>query len=615
MRWLGMMLSILTLFALAGCSIFLPDQGAKGQPCTGGGLCLDGLTCVAGMCVDTADGDGDQENDTDVADDDTETDAVDSDTDAVDTDSDVVDTDPGDDTDSEVVDDDADTADGDTEPEADKESPGLTWVSVPGGSFQMGCVPQDTHCATDNREKPRHLVTVSAFQMLATEVTQDQYFAVTGQRPGIFSTCGGDCPVEHVTWNQANDFCTSVGGRLPSEAEWEYAARGDTTTVYYCGDDSDCLSGTTCNQRDMTCPVAQKTANDFGLYDMLGNVYEWVTDCWHETYDEAPDTGDVWSGGDCSQHVQRGGSYSNDSEALRASARIANNPADAVDFVGFRCVRDNEPADGDVDAVADTEPDEAECDPRASFTCHNGDVYWQNCNGDVTEKKEECDNCNCSDNACVVTQHDYAACNSGDVYWYSCHHERNDVQQDCGTDVCCGDTCMSGSDFYCCGGLCTDPITNFQWQELPVSAAKLWDEAITYCQSLDLEGGGWRLPNISELRTLVRNCSDIQTTGACGVKEECEACSVSAEQTCLDGSDCWNSSCNPEACTDNGGDTGCYWPTPLSGSCEWYWSSSTRSSSNDSAWYIGFIEGYVNSAGKDSAHRVRCVRDAAAAAK
>jgi len=103
-------------------------------------------------------------------------------------------------------------------------------------------------------------------------------------------------------WYEAKEFCELVGGRLPSEAEWEYAARAGTTTKYYCGDAPSCLDGIAWyfdNSNNQTHPVGQKTPNAFGLYDMLGNVWEWVADCRHDNYNDAPPTGGVWAGGDC----------------------------------------------------------------------------------------------------------------------------------------------------------------------------------------------------------------------------------------------------------------------------------------------------------------------------
>jgi formylglycine-generating enzyme required for sulfatase activity len=175
------------------------------------------------------------------------------------------------------------------------------------------------------------------------EVTQDQYEAVIGSNPSEYLFCG-DCPVEGVTWNEETAFCQAIGGRLPSEAEWEYAARAGTTTKYYCGDSSSCLDGIAWHMEAgmRTHPVAMKTANAFGLYDMLGNVWERVDDCFNSSYTGAPSNGDTWSSGDCSQRGYRGGSWNY--FAYHTDSRVSDRDWASLDYVqgyyGFRCARE-----------------------------------------------------------------------------------------------------------------------------------------------------------------------------------------------------------------------------------------------------------------------------------
>ncbi len=217
----------------------------------------------------------------------------------------------------------------------------LNWVNIPDGAFQMGCATSLVQCGSN--EKPPHEVTVQAFDMSVTEITQEQFHAVTGKRPSAFETCGGDCPVEQVAWFEAKAFCELVGGRLPSEAEWEYAARAGTETIWSCGDDPSCLNNIAWyeeNSDNKTHPVAEKDPNAFGLYDMQGNVGEWVEDCWNNNYDGAPSTGDVWGGGDCGLRVLRGGCYGTFAQYTRASWRVGVTQYITSTDTGFRCARD-----------------------------------------------------------------------------------------------------------------------------------------------------------------------------------------------------------------------------------------------------------------------------------
>lgn len=221
---------------------------------------------------------------------------------------------------------------------------GLTWISIPGGTFTMGCVPADGICAAD--ESPPHEVTLSPFQMLETEVTEAQYDAVIGGAPSCDAGGGGgpDSPVECVLRADAEAFCAAAGGRLPTEAEWEYAARAGTNTIWICGDDPACLPavawfGTTGD--DHKYDVRGKDPNGWGLYDMTGNVLEWVRD-WYQLdyYDVSPPNNPVGpSTGD--DGVRRGGAFglASPSQNQRLSNRSLKTSYLSDEFTGFRCVR------------------------------------------------------------------------------------------------------------------------------------------------------------------------------------------------------------------------------------------------------------------------------------
>jgi len=234
--------------------------------------------------------------------------------------------------------DDEDTVPDPDGPDSPELPPGLVWVPIPAGSFWMGCSPEDGLCEAD--EFPYHPVTVSAFEMTETEITQDQYESVTGVNPS--SVVCADCPVVQVSWQDAKAFCEAIGGRLPSEAEWEYAARAGSTSRYTCGDDLACLDGMAWyldNSGGVMHPVHGKAANAFDLYDMLGNVWEWNEDCYHDDYTGAPSTAEVWSGGDCSKLMLRGSYWSGNDDFIRVSNRSYDVTGSVSARYGIRCCK------------------------------------------------------------------------------------------------------------------------------------------------------------------------------------------------------------------------------------------------------------------------------------
>lgn len=222
---------------------------------------------------------------------------------------------------------------------------GLTWVAIPSGTFEMGCVPGDRECDTD--ESPRHRVTISrGFALTATEVTVAQYRA-SGRTPAAQPSWSGDRhPVVHVTWDDARAYCAAAGGRLPTEAEWEYAARrGREAAVYPWGNEPPvCTTGATNGARFRPCgqgaaPVATFRPNGYGLYDMPGNVSEWLAD-WHsETYYRVSPTSDPPGPTRGVSRVVRGGSWNTSPRGLRVSNRSWGVLTYRFNFVGFRCAR------------------------------------------------------------------------------------------------------------------------------------------------------------------------------------------------------------------------------------------------------------------------------------
>jgi formylglycine-generating enzyme required for sulfatase activity len=219
----------------------------------------------------------------------------------------------------------------------------LGWIRIPAGSFQMGCVPVDDRCGTD--ERPRHQVTLTRpFDLMAAEVTVRQFrdaLSEVDEQPA-WST-SPDHPVVSVDWDEAVAFCRAVGGRLPTESEWEYAARGGRPDgVYPWGNEppTDELGAThgAAFEGDSPHPVRSFAPNAFGLFDMAGNVWEWVSD-FGGFY--APDAATDPTGPPAGRvRVVRGGAYGDDAGNLRVSNRTPNAPDRVNVNVGLRCARD-----------------------------------------------------------------------------------------------------------------------------------------------------------------------------------------------------------------------------------------------------------------------------------
>lgn len=231
-------------------------------------------------------------------------------------------------------------------------------VVIPGGKFLMGSPASEVGRTAS--EGPQHAVAMARFALGRTEVTFDDYdrFArATGRTlPGDAGFGRGSRPVVDVSWDDAKAYADwlskQVGEtyRLPTEAEWEYAARAGTASAYWWGDavrrDAVAMANCAgCGPRSdvrQTLPVGQFPANAYGLLDMHGNVYEWTEDCWHMNYEHAPDDGSAWleaNEGDCSARTIRGGSWFFDGEAARSASRIGNPGHYGLKHIGFRLAR------------------------------------------------------------------------------------------------------------------------------------------------------------------------------------------------------------------------------------------------------------------------------------
>ena len=233
---------------------------------------------------------------------------------------------------------------------------GLQWVRIPGGSFRMGSN------SGSSDEKPVHGVQVTSFSLLKSEVTMGQYRRCVSAGVCSEPEKGGGCvwgkgtgrrygslPVNCVNWEQARKFCAWAGGRLPSESEWEYAARsGGKAWKYPWGNEEATCSravmdegGWGCGKR-RTWPVCSKPSGNSaqGICDLAGNVWEWVEDCWHVSYTGAPSSGKAWTES-CSDSVRvfRGGGWLNGAGGLRAAYRVKFTPRIRNYYLGFRCAR------------------------------------------------------------------------------------------------------------------------------------------------------------------------------------------------------------------------------------------------------------------------------------
>lgn len=232
---------------------------------------------------------------------------------------------------------------------------GMELVYVPKGCFQMGSPENEKDRYKD--EGPVHEVCADAFWMGKYEVTQGQWKNIMGDNPANFQK-GDNYPVENVSWEDAQKFITELNKRsgkkyrLPTEAEWEYAARAGTKTSRHWGDDISCDKAMYENDSgssedscvdyvrkrgltsDSTAPVGSYPSNQLGLHDMLGNVYEWCAD-WYDDYSSSSQTNPVGPSSG-SYRVFRGGGWVYDPRGVRSADRFGNTPGSRYGSLGFR---------------------------------------------------------------------------------------------------------------------------------------------------------------------------------------------------------------------------------------------------------------------------------------
>ena len=218
-------------------------------------------------------------------------------------------------------------------------------VFVQGGTFQMGCTSeQGSDCESD--EKPTHQVTLSSYQIGKYEITQWQWREVMGQDPPELKFKGcDDCPVERVSWDDIQQFLkklnnrTSKNYRLPTEAEWEFAARGGTRSNGYKYSGSNSIGNVawfTDNSNNKTHPIGQKQANELGIFDMTGNVWEWCSD-WYGTYNSAAVSNPTGATKGTAR-VARGGSWNRYAQCCRVADRNYYAPTIRDSDLGFRVI-------------------------------------------------------------------------------------------------------------------------------------------------------------------------------------------------------------------------------------------------------------------------------------
>ena len=236
-----------------------------------------------------------------------------------------------------------------TAPVQSSRNGGIDLVAISAGRFLMGSPPGVGH----DDERPQHEVSLQPFLLGRYPVTNAEYRRYLEANPDAKEPeFWGDRrfnqdrqPVVGVDWDDAQRFCAWAGGRLPTEAEWEYACRAGTVTAFHWGDDEKQAVQFAWFGEDLnnggTHPVGGKRPNPWGLHDLTGNVWEWTQDLWHDCYDGAPADGSAWTkDGDRPLLVIRGGSWFNVPANLRSAGRLGGAPDFRFDNLGFRLAQD-----------------------------------------------------------------------------------------------------------------------------------------------------------------------------------------------------------------------------------------------------------------------------------
>lgn len=225
----------------------------------------------------------------------------------------------------------------------------FTMLDVAGGTFQMGSEDSDAY----SDEKPVHQVTLSDFSIAQTEVMQELWEAVMGSNPSNFK--GAKRPVENVSWDKCQTFITKLNGltgqnfRLPTEAEWEFAARGGNNSMgyKYAGSNSiDDVAWYSNNSSSMIHEVGTKLPNELGLYDMSGNVLEWCQDWYSNSYYSSSVLTNPQGPDSSSRRVYRGGGWYFNAGNCRVTYRGSSTPTYASSYLGFRLALSSSPKEG-----------------------------------------------------------------------------------------------------------------------------------------------------------------------------------------------------------------------------------------------------------------------------